>query len=90
LDYLLTKLLTLSIDIQIDKKLSCTKDKYTKYENESFSFDEQIEQLSSNSFQVIYGYKTKSQIIKAGDYEKICEEKSKIARTLPIIIYFNK
>ncbi|NCA76500.1 MAG: DUF3857 domain-containing protein [Alphaproteobacteria bacterium] len=65
-------------------------DKYTKYENESFSFDEKIEQLSSNSFQVMYNYKTKSQIIKAGDYEKICEEKSKIAKTLPIIIYFNK
>jgi len=65
-------------------------DRFTKQDNEAFYFDEKIEQLSSNSFQVSYSYKTKSQSIKVDDYEKICEEKNKIAKNLPIVIYFNK
>jgi len=66
------------------------QDRYIKQDNDAFYFDEKIEQLSSNSFQVTYNYKTKVQSIKADDYEKICEEKNKIAKNLPIIIYFNK
>jgi hypothetical protein len=65
-------------------------DRFTKYDNEAFYFDEKIEQLSSNSFRVSYSYKTKSKSIKADDYEKICEEKNKITKNLPIIIFFNK
>ena len=66
------------------------QDRFTKHDNKAFYFEEKIEQLSSNSFQVSYSYKTKSQSIKVDDYEKICEEKNKIAKNLPIIIYFNK
>ena len=66
------------------------QDKYTKHDNEAFYFDEKIEQLTSNSFQVSYCYKTKSASIKVGDYEKICEEKNKINKSLPIVIFFNK
>jgi len=65
-------------------------DRFTKYDNEAFYFDEKIEQLSSNSFQVSYCYQTKSKSIKVDDYEKICEEKNNIAKNLPIVIYFNK
>jgi hypothetical protein len=65
-------------------------DRFIKQDNEAFYFDEKIEQLSSNSFQVCYSYRTKSQSIKVDDYEKICEEKNKIAKNLPIVIYFNK
>ena len=65
-------------------------DKYVKFDNAAFYFDEKIEQLSSNSFKVKYTYKTKSKFIKADDYEKFCEEKNKIGKNLPIIIYFNK
>lgn len=65
-------------------------DKYTKYDNEAFFFDEKIEQISANSFQVSYNYKTKAKTIKAENYKKICEEKNSIAKNLPILIYFNK
>jgi hypothetical protein len=65
-------------------------DRFIKQDNEAFYFDEKIEQLSSNSFQVSYTYKTKSPSIKVDDYVKICEEKNKIAKNLPIVIYFNK
>jgi len=65
-------------------------DRYVKQENEAFYFDEKIEQLTSNSFQISYSYKTKSQSIEVDDYEKFCEEKNKIAKNLPVIIYFNK
>ena len=66
------------------------QDGFIKHDNAAFYFDEKIEQLSSNSFQVSYSYKTKSQSIKVDDYEKICEEKNKIAKNLPIVIFFNK
>ncbi len=66
------------------------QDRYIKQDNDAFYFDEKIEQLSSNSFQVTYNYKTKVPSINVGDYEKICEERNKIAKNLPIIIYFNK
>jgi hypothetical protein len=65
-------------------------DRFNKQENEAFYFDEKIEQISSNSFQVTYTYKTKSPSIKADDFEKICEEKNKIVKNLPITIFFNK
>lgn len=65
-------------------------DRYVKYDNVAFYFDEKIEQLSSNSFQICYSYRTKTKSIKVEDYEKICEEKNKIAKNLPTIIYFNK
>lgn len=65
-------------------------DKYIKYENQAFFFDEKTEQLSSTSFQVTYNLNTKSSFIKAENFEKIIEEKTKIVKALPIIIYFNK
>jgi transglutaminase-like putative cysteine protease len=65
-------------------------DSYKKEENEAFYYDERTEQLSKSSFQVTYKFNTKKTFIKAGDYEKICEQKNKIVKVLPIVIYFRK
>lgn len=65
-------------------------DKYVKYENAAFLFDEKMEQISSTSFQVTYNLSTKSSFVLAADYEKIVGEKNKLLKTLPIVIYFNK
>lgn len=65
-------------------------DSYVKYDNVTFFFDERKEQLNSTTFQVTYNFKIKSEVIKAEDFVKVCEEKNNIAKTLPIIIYFKK
>ena len=65
-------------------------DDYKSYDNEAFYYEEKIEQLSSNSFQIDYKYRTKSKYIKAGDYQKICEQKNTIAKRFPMAIYFLK
>ncbi|HMT28307.1 MAG TPA: DUF3857 domain-containing protein [Bacteroidia bacterium] len=65
-------------------------DNYTLYDNNVFTLEEVIEQLSSNSIQIEYTYKTKSNSIKPGDYMQICEEKNKIAKQFPLVIYFPK
>jgi transglutaminase-like putative cysteine protease len=65
-------------------------DRFIKEENESFYFDEKIEQLSVNSFRVVYNYRNKINVIKVDDYERICEARNKLSKNLPIVIYFNK
>lgn len=65
-------------------------DDYTTFDNEAFLFDEKIEQLSSNSFQVDYSFSTKSDFIKADRYKNICEQVNAIVKNLPIVIYFSK
>ncbi|MFH0893967.1 MAG: transglutaminase domain-containing protein, partial [Bacteroidota bacterium] len=65
-------------------------DNYYANDNESFFFEQKIEQLSSKSFRIDYKIKTKANYIKAKDYKKICEEKNKIVDKLPIAIYFTK
>ena len=65
-------------------------DNYFVYDNNAFFFEQKIEQLSSKSFRVDYQFYTKTNCIKAADYKKICEQKSKIADKLPIAIYFKK
>lgn len=65
-------------------------DTYKLYDNEAFFFEEKIEQMSSNTIQIQYNYKTKSNYIKASDYKKICEQKNSIAKRLPLVMYFPK
>lgn len=65
-------------------------DSYQLYDNEAFYYEENVEQLSSNSFQIHYKYRTKTDYIKAGDYKKMCEQKNTISKKLPTVIYFPK
>lgn len=65
-------------------------DEYRLYDNEAFFFEEKLEQLSSNTIQIQYNYRTKSNYIKAADYKKICEQKNTIAKRFPLVIYFPK
>ncbi|MFA6402445.1 MAG: DUF3857 domain-containing protein [Salinivirgaceae bacterium] len=59
-------------------------------ENEAFYFKQKFEQLSSNSFQIDYTYRAKTNYIKADKYKEICNQKNAISKSLPVIIYFNK
>jgi transglutaminase-like putative cysteine protease len=65
-------------------------DRYSQVENEAFYFDEKIEQIKSNSFQITYKYKVKVPSISAELYKKVCEDKNTIAKNLPIVIFFKK
>ncbi len=65
-------------------------DNYKRIENEIFYFDETLQQISSNSFQIKYNCNFKAPFIKAADFEKICEQKKEIAKKLPLIIFFKK
>jgi hypothetical protein len=60
------------------------------FENEAFYFEEKFEQLSSNSLQIDYSFRTKTNCIKAENYKGICDQKNTIAKNLPVIIYFYK
>lgn len=65
-------------------------DDYKSYNNEAFVYEEKLEQLSSNSFQIEYKLKIKSSCIKASDYKRICDQKEKIVKKMPLAIYFSK
>ncbi len=65
-------------------------DDIKSYDNDVFSFEEKIEQTGKNSLQINYRYITKNKAIKAENYKNICAEQNKIAKDLPVIIYFNK
>ena len=65
-------------------------DDYHLYDNEYFTLEEKIEQLNSSSFKIDYHFKTKSTIIKAKDFKKICDQKTTIVNSLPEIIIFPK
>lgn len=67
-----------------------TYDDTKVFENEAYFYEEKYEQLSSTSLQIDYTFRTKTNCIKAMNYTAICETKNKIAKALPVIIYFNK
>jgi hypothetical protein len=65
-------------------------DDYYLCDNDAFLYEQKVEQLSKNSFQIDYKFITKTNSIKAKDYKNICEQKNKIAKRLPMSIYFAK
>jgi hypothetical protein len=65
-------------------------DDYTMTDNEAFTYDQSLLQLSANSFSITYNYISKSKLLKASAYEEVCEERNKIYKSLPFIIYINK
>jgi hypothetical protein len=60
------------------------------FENEAFYYEEKFQQLSSNSLQIDYSFRTKTDCIKAEKYKDICDQMNIIAKDLPVIIYFFK
>ncbi len=65
-------------------------DDYKKIENEIFYFDQVVEQISNNSFQIKYKFSFKTPFVKADDFKKICEQTNEMAKKLPVIVYFKK
>jgi len=65
-------------------------DDFSNFENDVLYFEKKVEQLDKNSIQLDYKFKTKSDVIKAADYQGICEQLNKIVKKLPLIIYFSK
>lgn len=65
-------------------------DDYDIFDNQAFTYEERIEQLSSNSVQINYKLKTKSNFIKACDYKEMCEQKNSIIKGFPVVFYFYK
>lgn len=65
-------------------------DDYNSFDNEAFYYEEKVEQLNSNSFQIEYRYRTKTNTIKAADFKKICDQKNEISKNFPTVIYFSK
>ncbi|MBN1790103.1 MAG: DUF3857 domain-containing transglutaminase family protein [Bacteroidales bacterium] len=65
-------------------------DQYKRVDNEAYLFEEKIEQLSKNSLQITYIFKTKTDRIKAKDYIRISDASKKLIQGLPLIFYFNK
>jgi hypothetical protein len=59
-------------------------------DNEAFYFEEKIEQLNKNTFQIEYKYNTKLPSINPILYLRICKEKYKILNRLPTLIYLKK
>lgn len=66
------------------------QDDYDLYDNVGFTFEEKTEQLNSRTLQIDYILKTKTYAVKAADYKKVCEQKNKITKSLPVVIYFSK
>lgn len=60
------------------------------FDNESFYYEEKFEQISSNSLQIDYVFRTKTNHIKAEKYPDICNMKNMISKDLPVVIYFPK
>ena len=65
-------------------------DDIDRFENEAFYYEEKIEQLSSNSLQIDYSFRTKTSSVSADKYKNMCKQKNEIALGLLIVIYFNK
>lgn len=65
-------------------------DDYDMFENAAFVYEEKVEQLSSNSFQIEYNLKTKSNCINKKDYKEMCNQKNTIIKEFPLVIYFLK
>lgn len=60
------------------------------YENEAFYFETKFKQLSSKSLEIDYGFRTKTDCIKAEKYKAICDQVNLITDRLPVVIYFYK
>lgn len=65
-------------------------DNYKKIDNEAFFYDERIEQLDPNSFRISYKFYMKKPSVQPDVFEKICEQKNKLTKELPVVIYFKK
>lgn len=65
-------------------------DTYKKYDNAGFFFDQKMEQINAKTIEVSYNFKIKSEILKAEDFIKVCEEKNEIVKKFPFIIYLKK
>lgn len=65
-------------------------DELTTYENKAFSFEERIEQVSSNTLKIHYRLKSKVNCIPASDFPEMCRQTTEIIDHLPVIIYFPK
>ncbi len=65
-------------------------DEYDLYDNKAFTYQEKIEQLGSNSIQIEYILRSKSNYIKASDYMEMCEQKNEILKGFPYAFYFLK
>lgn len=65
-------------------------DDYKSFESKAFFYDEKIEQLSSKSFQVDYTFRVKTKVITPSEYKEVYDQKTKIMKGLPIVIYFLK
>jgi hypothetical protein len=60
------------------------------FDNDAFYYEEKVEQLNSNSFQVDYNFIIKAPSIKTDDYLDVCEQINTISKNLSLIIYFTK
>jgi hypothetical protein len=60
------------------------------YENEAFYFETKFKQLSNKSLEIDYGFRTKTDCIKAEKYKAICDQVNLITKRLPVVIYFYK
>jgi len=65
-------------------------DEYDILDNQGFTYEEITEQISSNSIQINYKLKSKSNFILAKDYKKMCEHTNTIINGFPIVFYFSK
>ncbi|MBE0648890.1 MAG: DUF3857 domain-containing protein [Bacteroidales bacterium] len=81
--------LTYRVIFHFPKDLLILDDMKT-FDNEAFHIEEKIEQISSNSMQIDYSFITKTKAIKAENYKDICKQQDKIAKSLPVIIFFSK
>jgi hypothetical protein len=60
------------------------------YDNEVFYLSEKYKQISSNSLQIDYEFRSKTDHVSAAKYLDICEAVNSIATKLQMMIYFKK
>lgn len=66
------------------------QDNHYSLSNTAFDFEETIEQTSSKSFVITYGYNTKMPIIPPEIFQQVCEDQVKIAQRASTSIYLRK
>jgi len=65
-------------------------DEYDIFDNQAFTYEESVEQVSHNTIMIRYKFRTKSNYIKASDYKEMCEQTNKIVNGFPLVFYFPK
>lgn len=60
------------------------------YENKAYTFEERIEQISSNTMRIHYLLQAKVKFIDAADFPEMCRQITDIVDHLPVVIYFPK